>query len=139
MRKEKNLTQRSFEGKNYTQFLFFLGGGIDTNSAKMGSECTICIRFSKIFSRKIRSPPPLLREDKKFPLFGLFSTTTKVKFFRITYMRFESKNYTQFLRKNRHELGKNGLRMHHLHLFFKNFLFSRGDPDPPPPPPTARR
>ena len=37
---------------------FFGGGGVDTNSAKMGSECTICICFSKIFSGR-PEPPPL--------------------------------------------------------------------------------
>ena len=43
-----------------------MGEKIDTNSAKMGSQCTICIRFSKISSGRPR-PPPLLREDKKIP------------------------------------------------------------------------
>ena len=50
-----------------THNFFFWGGGgwggvgIYTNSEKMGSECTICIRFSKIFSGRPRAPPPTAR------------------------------------------------------------------------------
>ena len=48
------------------------------------------------------------------------------------YRRFEGKNYTQFWGKNQQAIGKNGLRMHHLHPFFKNFLGET------PTPPSAR-
>ena len=86
---------------------FFEGGGIYTNSAKMGSECTICIRFSKIFSGTPR--PPLLREDKNPPPPLAFPLGEKIDT----------------------NSAKNGLRMHHLHPFFKKN--SRGRPPGPPP------
>ena len=80
-------------------------------------------------------PPPLLREDKKFPSLAFPWSTAKVKIFpHHVYRRSEiwkRKLHTIFGGKNRHELGKNGLRMHHLHPFFKNFL---GETPTPPPP-----
>ena len=44
---------RSFESKINTRFF---GGKINTNSTKIGSECTIYIRFSKTFSGRPRPP-----------------------------------------------------------------------------------
>ena len=45
------------------------------------------------------------------------------------YRSFEGKNYTQFSGKNQQAIGKNRLRMHHLHPFFKKFL---GETPTPP-------
>ena len=77
-----------------------------SNRLCMDSEC---IDFYPFFKKKNeRTPPPPCERKKNLPHHGD----------RI----FEGKNYTQFFGGNRHELGKNGLRMHDLHPFFKNFL-----------------
>ena len=82
---------------------------IDTNSAKMGSESTTCIRFSKIFAGRSRPPPPYC---EKIPL---PSSTAKAKI--LPHRSFEDKNYIQFFGiKSTRTLQKNGLRMHHLHF-----------------------
>ena len=138
MRKENNLPHhgdRSFEGKNYTQY-FFLGGG-GGGSTRTRQKWAQNAPFASVFQKFSRGDPdpPTVRRSK-ISLFG-FSSTAKMKIFPITYIedrRFGSKNCTQFGGKNRNELGKNGLRMHHLHPFFKNFLG-----ETPTPPPTSRR
>ena len=49
-----NIEHRSFEGKNYT---IFWEKSIRTRQ-NIGSECTICIHFSKIFPGEPPGPPP---------------------------------------------------------------------------------
>ena len=91
---------RSFEGKNYIQFC---GKKSTRTRQKMGSECTICIHFSKIFSGRPRPPPPLLQEHKKLPSLVVYDPLQlSWKFSRNMYVEdrsFEGKNYTQFLGK----------------------------------------
>ena len=90
--------------------------------------------FFKNFLGETRPPPYC--ERIKTPLFGFIwsSTAIRWKFSRDAYIEdrsFERKNYTQFFGENKHELGKNGLRMHHLHPFFKKFpgaTWGRGYP-----------
>ena len=120
---------RSFEGKNYIQFC---GKKSTRTRQKMGSECTICIHFSKIFSGRPR--PPLLQEHKKLPSLVVYDPLQlSWKFSRNTYFEdrsFEGKNYTQFLGKKstrtRQKLAQNAP---FASIFQK---FSRWDPDPPP-------
>ena len=53
---ESRISERSFEDKNYTKKF---GWEINTQSAKIDSECTICIHFSKKISRgRPPGPPP---------------------------------------------------------------------------------
>ena len=104
-------------------------GKINTNSTKIGSECTIYIRFSKL-SRG--DPDPLLREDKKPPLFvRILPLQLRWKISRLAYIgdrSFESKIYTRFLgeksTRTRQKLAQNAP---FTSVFQK---LSRGDPDP---------
>ena len=123
------IEDRSFEGKNYTIF----GGKIDKNSAKIGSECTLCIHFCKNYLGETPSPP-YCEKVKKSPSLALYDLLQlRWKFSRITYIEdrsFESNNYTRFFgRKINTNSAKNGLRMHHLHPFFTKFP-GGGPPDP---------
>ena len=82
-------------------------------------------------------PPPLYCEKiKKKPSLALYDLLQlRWKFSRITYIEdrsFEGKNYTTIFGKKINRQGKNGLRMHHLHPFFKNFLGGPRFPGPQP-------
>ena len=142
------IEDRSFEGKTYTQFL---GKKSTRTRQKMDSECTICIHFSKIFSGRPRPPPPLLQEHKN-PLFDcIWPSTAKLKILPQYVCRrselWGQKLHTIFGEVINTNSAKNGLRMHHLHPFFKKFP-GGGPPGPPPaggglplphPPPAALR
>ena len=67
--------------------------------------------------KKTRAPPPPHAKGKKIS-----------RIMEIGDLK--AKNTHNFGGINRHELGKNGLRMYHLHPFFKNFL---GETPTPPP------
>ena len=84
-----------------------------------GLECIICIRFSKKKKQKTKNkrnpappPPPHAKRKKISRIMEIGALKAK-----ITHNFF-------FLGGGgiRHKLGKNGLRMQHLHPFFKSFL-----------------
>ena len=132
-----------------------------SNRLWMDSECIICIRFAKkkkkktgnrqkwaknapfasVFQNFSRGDPDpssphceIIILIKNSPLALYDPLQLRWIFSCITYIEdrsFEGKNTHNFFGKNRHELGKNGLRMHNLHPFFKNFLGET--PSPPPP------
>ena len=107
-------------------------GEIDTNSAKMGSKCTIYIRFSKIFSGRPR-PLPYCEKIKKFPSLA-FPQQLRWKFSHITYIedrRFESKNYTQFWGEKSTRTRQKWAKNAPFASVFTNFL--RETPTTPPP------
>ena len=92
-----------------------------SNRLWMDSECIICIRFSK--KKKNREDPPLPHATGKNSPASRISEIGALKA-KITH---------NFGGKNQQAIGKNGLRTHHLHPFFTNFLGET--PTPPPPPP----
>ena len=96
--------------------------------------------FFKNFLGETPNPPPHCEKIKKFPSLAFpLDLQLRWKFFPHHVYRWseiwKQKLHTILGGWNRHELGKNGLRMHHLHPFFKNFLGET----PNPPPTTARR
>ena len=87
--------------------------------------------FFKYFLGETPTPPPLLREDKKFPSLA-FPLQLRWKFSRITYTEdrgFESKNFTQFLGKKSTRTRQKWATNAPFASFFQKF--SRGDLDPP--------
>ena len=112
---------------------------LTSNRQKKGSECTICIIFSKILSGRPRPLTPYCKRIKKTPLldFILFSTANLKILPHHVYRRLEisRQNNTQFLGRNQHELCKKiGHRIHHLLPIFKKISGKPRFPDP-----TARR
>ena len=100
----------------------------------MGSECNICIRFSKIFSGD-PTPPLLLRKDKKFPALA-FPQQLRWKFSHITYIEdsrseiWKQKLHTILGEKSTPTRQKWAQNAPFASVFQK---FSRGTPTPPPP------
>ena len=108
-------------------------------------ECTICIRFSNIFSGGGGTPDPNLQEDKKLPSSALYDPLQlRLKLSHVAYIEdwsFEAKVTHNFLGKNKHELGK---KMGSEYTFCIHFskIFRGRPPDPhlyplPTPPPPA--
>ena len=112
----------------------------------MGWECTICIRFSKIFSRR-PLPLPLLREDKKLPSLALYDPLQLRWKFSHVYRRSELwRKITYFLGKNQHKRGKKLAQNAPFASIFHKFsqgvppnphlqegIFLSCTPSPPPP------
>ena len=113
------------------------GENINKQSAKKGSECTICIIFSKILSGRPRPLTPYCKRIKKNPLldFILFSTANLKILPHHVYRRLEisRQNNTQFLGRNQHELCKKlGIE------YTICFQFSKTSPENPESPTLLR-
>ena len=105
------------------------------NRHKWAKNAPFASVFQK-FSRGDPDPPPLLQEDKKLPFWLDMILYSLGENSPTSYRRSElwrQKLHTN-LGKKQQTIGRNGLRMHHLHPFFKNFLRETQTP----PPPTAR-
>ena len=137
---------RSFEGKNYTQFL---GKKSTRTRQKLAQNAPFASIFQN-FSRWDPDPPPYCKSIKT-PLFCcIWSSTAKLEIFPQHVCRrselWGQKLHTIFGEVINTNSAKNGLRMHHMHPFFKKFP-GGGPPGPPPaggglplphPPPAAR-
>ena len=116
---------RSFEGKNYTQFF----GGWDLH--ELGKKWAQNAPFASVFQNFSRGDPaPPYCEKIKIPLFG-FSSTAKVKNFpHHVYRRSEIWKQTFWGKKSTRTRQKWATNAPFASVFQN---FSRGDPDPPPP------
>ena len=115
--------------QNYTHFIW----EINMNYAKKGLEYTICINYPKKKIRGNPEPPTLLREDKNSLLGFIWSSKAEVSILpHHVYRSFEGKNYTQFWRRNQHELRKKKKEWAHNASFASIFQkCSRGRPRAP--------
>ena len=81
------------------------------------------------FKNCLGETPPYCERIKNSPFGFIWSSKLRWKFSHITYIKdrsFEGKIWGG----DQQAIGKNGLRMHHLHPFFKHFL---GETPTPPP------
>ena len=120
---------QNFEGKHYTQF--WENKKTTGNRQKLAKNAPFASVFQN-FSGRPRNPPPPppYSERKKNPLLALYGEISPPsRFSKIGALKAK---ITHNFRGggDQQAIGRNWLRMHHLHPFFKKFL---GETPTPPP------